>query len=89
MGSNKTAELRAQYGLGLRSLLAMLTDWQIHRKKKWTTVGEAPVGLLELEDGTILCKSEYRLPSGAAERAGRRHGRRTHQRDARCTGEAD
>lgn len=45
----------------------MLTDWQIHSTNKWTTVGRAPVGLLQLEDGTLLCKSEYRLPNGACE----------------------
>jgi hypothetical protein len=32
-----------------------------------TTVGDAPVGLLVLMDGTVICKSEYRLPSGACE----------------------
>ena len=28
--------------------------------ENWTTVGEAPVGLLRTERGTIICKTEYR-----------------------------
>ena len=32
-----------------------------------TTVGEAPVGLLILTDGCLICKTEYRLPNGRAE----------------------
>lgn len=31
----------------------------IYFAERWTTVAEAPVGLLQLENGTFICKSEY------------------------------
>lgn len=35
--------------------------------EKETTVGDAPVGLLLLNNGELICKSEYRLPDGRCE----------------------
>lgn len=33
----------------------------------WTAVGDAPVGLLLLESGEIICKSEYKRNDGQCE----------------------
>lgn len=37
-----------------------IDDLDVYAGSKVQTVGQAPVGLLLLDDGTLICKSEYK-----------------------------
>ena len=45
---------------------------RVYVRDEWTTVGEAPVGLLLLRDGALLCKTEYTHPETEADPMKRR-----------------
>lgn len=51
-----------------RMLLAMSNTFPLFFKfGAQTTVGKAPIGLLMLDDGALIAKSEYELPTGRCE----------------------